>query len=1003
MEYLTQVKDSVDGWHGCLQLFPRRPPADEFTRIYTLDVINAAIHRNDPQTIAVIKDEFLRYVRQNYTVPSVTDSNPIQNKVAQTFTLLFLASYTTTWTSFFDDILALTYAGGSEGQRDNKTGVWFFLRVMISVHDEIADVLVARTQEDAARNQTLKDVIRGQDVNKLVTCCNQILTQYRSSDKSIVDACLRVIGKWVTWIDIGLVVNQTLVGFLYEIISSEGELRETAIVTLTEIASKKMPGQAKLELINFLGLDSLLAGVAAGLETSSDDTTEAISKLVNVVGIDIVKIYDSSEGDLRAAAATMLEKFFQYMMPLFRNEYDDISREVLPFITELLTAIRKEKRMVGFPNDSQKQMLPIILNAVLIKMKYSSETEWGSTDEESEEAEFQEFRKALKILQESIAVIDEPFFLSTLRTEIGGIFQQLKTPAPGKPQPEWRDLEFALHEMYLLGETGPKASGPTGGLFVKNKPLRPIAETLAHLLTEMMTTNIFKSVHPAIQLKYAEILVRYASFFELFPEHIPRALEDFIGAVHSSHVRVRNRSWYLFMRFIKTLRTSIQDSSVIEQILGSIADLLVVKVQLAELDYSTDGSDEASEDSTFESQIHLFEAVGYLASAHVVTVEKQVLYANTVMTPIFNDISNSLDAAKNGDKLAVLQVHHDIRALATLARGFSEWAPGTKSGAKPPAPELSDEFEKAAEAIIVSLENLGRVQMIRDAARASFTRLVGVLGARVLKTLPRWIDGLLATTSSRSEIGMFLRLLVQVAHNFRVESYTILDTIMSPLLQRIFAAMSEPVTGTDDGIQLTELRREYVQFVLHLLNNDLGSIFVSETNQPIFEQIIQTVEHFARDYSDPNTQKQAINVFSTMCRAWGPNPVYDSTTTVNGATVPSTQASQTSNFTITHKPLPGFDQFMMDRFSLICWEISADPAFKLQDAQSKQLLGEIATLQKTIYLSVGDRFSEYLRTAYFPRIGLPDAIVSEFLEALQKLDQRDFKNFFRVCESIQVY
>jgi len=136
-----------------------------------------------------------------------------------------------------------------------------------------------------------------------------------------------------------------------------------------------------------------------------------------------------------------------------------------------------------------------------------------------------------------------------------------------------------------------------------------------------------------------------------------------------------------------------------------------------------------------------------------------------------------------------------------------------------------------------------------------------------------------------------------------------------------------------------------------------------------------------------------------MCRAWGPNPVYDGTTTVNGATVPSTQASQTSNSTITHKPLPGFDEFMMERFSLICWEISADSAFKLQDAQSKQVLGDIATLQKTIYMSVGDRFAEYLRTVYFPRIGLPDAIVAEFLEALQKLDQKDFKNFFRVCLS----
>src|SRR5690606_36240289 len=140
--------------------------------------------------------------------------------------------------------------------------------------------------------------------------------------------------------------------------------------------------------------------------------------------------------------------------------------------------------------------------------------------EESEEAEFQEFRKQLKTLQETIAVIDEPFFLNTLRTEIGSIFQQLKNPSPGKPQPEWRDLEFALHEMFLLGETGPKVSGPSGGLFVKNKPLRPIAETLAHLMTEMMTTSTSTCVKVAFVVcsEYLLLFLFAVSFVSLlFP------------------------------------------------------------------------------------------------------------------------------------------------------------------------------------------------------------------------------------------------------------------------------------------------------------------------------------------------------------------------------------------------------------------------------------------------------------------------------------------------------
>ncbi len=74
---------------------------------------------------------------------------------------------------------------------------------------------------------------------------------------------------------------------------------------------------------------------------------------------------------------------------------------------------------------------------------------------------------------------------------------------------------------------------------------------------------------------------------------------------------------------------------------------------------------------------------------------------------------------------------------------------------------------------------------------------------------------------------MFLRLLDQVVYGFKIEIFQILDTLLTPFLQRVFVGISEPITGTDDEIQLAELKRELLNFLLVILNNDLASVLVS--------------------------------------------------------------------------------------------------------------------------------------------------------------------------------
>ncbi len=329
-----------------------------------------------------------------------------------------------------------------------------------------------------------------------------------------------------------------------------------------------------------------------------------------------------------------------------------------------------------------------------------------------------------------------------------------------------------------------------------------------------------------------EICVRYYTFFDANPQFVNHALEKFVNFVHHDHVKVRTRSWYLFHRFVKHLRQHIGD--IAENVIRALGDLLPIKAELPdEISNNDDMSSDENEQTVstrFTSQLYLYETVGSICSIHAVPVNNQVLYVRSVITPLFTDLETHLSLAKAGDDRATLQAHHLIMALGTLAKGFSDWVPASTSNtAQAPAKEVSEEFARTSEAILVALETLCSLFDIRTAARFAFSRLVGVLGNRILPQLPRWIDGLLSRTSSKDEMALFLRLLDQVVYGFKSEIFEVLNALLTPFLQRVFAGMSEPTTGTDDEIQLAELKREYLNFLLIILNNELASVLVSES------------------------------------------------------------------------------------------------------------------------------------------------------------------------------
>ena len=465
-----------------------------------LEVVSNAVQskRVDVQGMAVIKDNIMGYVRAVYggqDASMTQDQYSFQNKISQTLTYLFTSLYAAQWSTFFDDVLALTKTTNQD-ICDSVSGTMLYLRIIISIHDEIADVLVTRSPEEQQRDNELKDLIRERDIQKLTNSWQDILAYYEAKESSIIEQCLSVIGRWASWTDLASIINDSILNILFRLVSSglatqdsqASKLRDASLFTIMEILGKKMKPGDKLQLIEVLKIHDMVVQLATSPHlqemrfTAKYDTdlAELVAKLVNNTVFDIVNVLESSSDTdiVFSQASNQLGMFLPYVLRFFSDEYDEICSSVIPCLTDMLTFFRKRAK----GNSGYASMLPPILQAIVEKMKYDETSEWGNEDARTDEAEFQELRRKLQVLQQAVAAVDELLYTDTISNIVSSSFDAFQAR---KGQVDWRDLDLALHEMFLFGQLACK----NGNLYSKTKPVSPAAERLINMLYKLVETG----------------------------------------------------------------------------------------------------------------------------------------------------------------------------------------------------------------------------------------------------------------------------------------------------------------------------------------------------------------------------------------------------------------------------------------------------------------------------------------------------------------------------------
>ncbi|KAJ3091721.1 pre-tRNA nuclear export protein [Quaeritorhiza haematococci] len=1047
--FCDQIKNSPEGWQLCLSLFIKVPQSAPEVRFFALQVLEDWL-RNRYGVFDGQQKTILRQTLWEWLARDLNNSEPvfIRNMFAHILVLLLKNEYPHNWPTFFDDLLALLSASSPSVPRGTSM-VDMFLRISKAIDDEIVCLYIARSAEEGVRNTAIKDAMRENAINKLTDAWFNILQTHWNTDVEIASACLHVIGLYVSWIDIKLVATSEFMSGLFQFLTMES-MRIPACSCLSEIVSKGMKAEEKVNLIRALNISTVLDQ----LSLEDEDFREHIAKLINVMGLELCQCWDDlsragtgvAAENTRNAVYMSINSIFPYLVKFLADEYDDTSSAMFPFLGAYLMLLKRQvKESGGKLSESLQPNVMALLRVVIMKMKCDEEEQAGFGEEAGEdEALFSEMRKNLKVHFDALFAIEPNLAASYVSSVVCSTFNAVR---PGMSQTGWSDAELALHLLFIYGEA------------VKGVPqysvVSPGGETvltpLGEMLLKMIESYVSMYPHVSIQPLFFENICRYWQFLEQNVNLIPTVLQAFTDArgLHHPRTFVRSRINYLFLRFVKAIKLKLD--GYVEMILASVQDLLVVQeLSQQQLELEKQKSSKpgglagagASEPipktkaaTHFDSQLYLFEAVGVLISLEPIDKMKQVELLNIVVMPILSScqkiIQEELYKQDVPPDVVPVTTHlsHLILSIGGVSKGFPDYEHASKSA----VPPWSGVFQQSLEAIVVVLERLNGSALIRDAARYTFQRMVNCVGPDILPYIRPLITAGLLSAITPNELVDFIPFISFIIHKFKPSISVVLNGLLSPLFERIFFLLNQPVSGTDDAIMLTELRKAYLNLLATIFNADVENFLTNDINVPHLQTILQTILVYMVDASDAASQKLAFSVLSKMIVSWGGGTgvapgtgVINSSGSHGGKSKSASSSASSSNSSLSSlstptsatpkqnglpasagntptstetppvmkQPLPGFDSFIYEGVVPLLFDVPKKTGYSPQDGQAVLVLNEIAAVHRTLFATQGEKYIDYLRRVYLPSSGYPLS-ADEFVEALRRLDQKQFRNYLR--------
>ncbi|XVE88621.1 hypothetical protein DITRI_Ditri19aG0084300 [Diplodiscus trichospermus] len=735
----------------------------------------------------------------------------IKNKLAQLLVTLICFEYPLIWSSVFVDLLPHLSKG--------TVVIDMFSRVLNALDDEFISLDYLRTPEEVAVAGRVKDAMRKQCVTQIVRACYDIVSMYRNSDPDICATVLDCVRRYVSWIDIGLIVNDAFILLLFELILVDGlseRLRGAAIGCVLAVVSKRMDALSKLSLLKSLHISRVFGLI------SDDYDSELVSKVAALVTGYVLEILECSK--------------------LVKSEDAKVvSIELLGYVAMMKTLCPLQLKQLLHIS----QILEVIRTQICYDPMYRNNLDILDKIGMEEEDRMVEFRKDVFVLLRNVGRIAPEVTQIFIRKSLAGAIAS-------SSDRNVEEVEAALSLLYALGES------------MSDEAMR--AGLLSEVVTNLLSTRFPCHSSRLVALVYLETIARYMKFVQENTQYIPLVLAAFLDerGIQHPNIYVCRRASYLFMRVVKLLKLKLVP--FIETILQSLQDVVA---QFTSMNLTS------NEPAGSEDGAHIFEAIGLLIGMEDVPLEKQSEYLSSLLSPLCQQVEAMLMTAKvlnwEESPLKTSNIQQIIVAINALSKGFSERLVAASR------PAIGHMFKKTLDVLLQLLVVFPKVEPLRTKVLSFIHRMVDTLGASVFPYLPKALEQLLAETEPKDMVA-FLILLNQLICKFSTLVHDILEEAFPAIAGRIFGAIrrvadsSGPEANTEEIRELQELQKTFYTFLHVITTHDLSSIFLSPRSQSYLNSIMQLLLHTSCHHKDIIARKACVQIFIKLIKDWCGRP-----------------------------------------------------------------------------------------------------------------------------------
>ncbi|TYG97736.1 hypothetical protein ES288_A10G061700v1 [Gossypium darwinii] len=848
----------------------------------------------------------------------------IKNKLSQVLVTLIYFEYPLIWSSVFVDFLPHLSKGA--------VVIDMFSRLLNALDDELVSMDYPRTAEEVAVAGRVKDAMRNQCVPQIVRAWYDIVSMYRNTDPETCVTVLDCMRRYVSWIDIGLIVNDAFIPLLFELILVDGlleQLRAAAAGCVLAVVSKRMDAHSKLSLLKSLQISRVFGLVS---DDNDSDLVSAIAALITGYAVEVLECSKRvNTEDAKVISMELLDEVLPTVFYVMQNCEMDAAFSIVQFLSGYVATMKTHSSLQENQMLHISQILEVIRTQIRYDPMYRNNLDMVDMIGVEEESRMLEFRKDLFVLLRNVGRV---------APEVTRIFirNSLASAISSSSDKNAEEVEAALSLLYALGET------------MSDEAMRVGNGLLSELVTNLLSTRFPCHSNRLVALVYLETIERYMKFIQENVQCIPLVLAAFLDerGIHHPNIYVSRRASYLFMRIVKLLKSKLVP--FIETILQSLQDVVARFTSMNLASREPAGSEDGA---------YVFEAIGLLIGMEDVSLEKQSDYLSSLLTPLCQQVEVTLMNAKalNPDEssLQLANIQQIIVAINALSKGFSERLVTSSR------PAIGHMFKQTLDVLLQILVVFPKVEPLRTKVLSFIHRMVDTLGASVFPYLPKALEQLLAESEPKEMVG-FLLLLNQLICKFSTLVRDILEEVFPTIAGRVFSAIQRVVdssvteTNTEEIRELQELQKTLYTFLHVIATHDLSSVFLSPRSRDYLTSIMQLLLHTSCHHKDIVTRKACVQIFIKLIKDW---------------------CAKSSG----EEKVPGFKSFIIETFATNCCLYSVlDKSFEFGDANTLVLFGEIVLAQKVMYEKFGDDFLVHFVSKGFPS---PQNLAEQYCQKLK--------------------